>query len=270
MRIKIWEYIYLCADTDKATVPPAGSDMGAAAHRGHLHKETASHHSCKCKENFCRLLTRKDNESGCCIKGTSSCTWTPRWDVYGHAANCTLGQRADNLLRQRLISVLFLVPVQLFLSGLLNLQDSGLLTEAEPAKLFSNIQEIVRLHTSLWNEVMLRVLKNARQARTLLDPTDLHHGFRTVSWNHRADTQTNSTESVLCPLKQILELMSHFTSLKLFRRSPQWCQHRLYSSCNRWEKPIQWISQYLKWSNFIFYFLIILGHKNSTFCPLDE
>nr|XP_033485156.1 pleckstrin homology domain-containing family G member 5 isoform X3 [Epinephelus lanceolatus] len=71
------------------------------------------------------------------------------------------------------------VITDLFLCGLLNLQESGLLTEVEPAKLFSNIQEIVRLHTSLWNQVMLPVLEKARQARALLDPTDLHHGFRT-------------------------------------------------------------------------------------------
>ncbi|XP_041655381.1 pleckstrin homology domain-containing family G member 5 isoform X2 [Cheilinus undulatus] len=71
------------------------------------------------------------------------------------------------------------VITDLFLCGLLNLQESGLLTEVEPAKLFSNVQEIVRLHTSLWNQVMLPVLEKARQARALLDPTDLHHGFRT-------------------------------------------------------------------------------------------
>lgn len=71
------------------------------------------------------------------------------------------------------------VITDLFLCGLLNLQESGLLTEVEPAKLFSNIQEILRLHTSLWNQVMLPVLEKARQARALLDPTDLHHGFRT-------------------------------------------------------------------------------------------
>lgn len=36
---------HLCwTDADKATVPPAGGDMGAAAHGGHLHKEAASHH----------------------------------------------------------------------------------------------------------------------------------------------------------------------------------------------------------------------------------
>ncbi|KAM9855777.1 pleckstrin homology domain-containing family G member 5 isoform 2-T2 [Aulostomus maculatus] len=71
------------------------------------------------------------------------------------------------------------VITDLFLCGLLNLQDSGLLTEVEPPKLFSNIQEIVRLHTSLWNQVMLPVLDKARQARALLDPTELHQGFRT-------------------------------------------------------------------------------------------
>uniref|UniRef100_A0A8C7D1B6 Pleckstrin homology and RhoGEF domain containing G5 n=1 Tax=Oncorhynchus kisutch TaxID=8019 RepID=A0A8C7D1B6_ONCKI len=72
------------------------------------------------------------------------------------------------------------VITDLFLCGLLNLQESGLLTEVEPARLFSNIQDIVRLHTALWNQVMLPALEMARQARTLLNPTDLHQGFRTI------------------------------------------------------------------------------------------
>ncbi|XP_047228460.1 pleckstrin homology domain-containing family G member 5 isoform X5 [Girardinichthys multiradiatus] len=71
------------------------------------------------------------------------------------------------------------VITDLFQCGLLNLQESGLLTDVDPTKLFSNIQEIVRLHTSLWNQVMLPVLKKAREARALLDPTHLHDGFRT-------------------------------------------------------------------------------------------
>ncbi|XP_038165180.1 pleckstrin homology domain-containing family G member 5 isoform X1 [Cyprinodon tularosa] len=71
------------------------------------------------------------------------------------------------------------VITDLFQSGLLNLQESGLLTEVDPTKLFSNIQEIVRLHTSLWNQVMLPVLRQAREARALLDPTHLHDGFST-------------------------------------------------------------------------------------------
>ena len=72
-------------------------------------------------------------------------------------------------------------PGQLFLSGLLNLQESGLLTEVDPTKMFSNIQDLVRLHTALWGQVMLPALQQARQARALLDPAALHHGFNTVS-----------------------------------------------------------------------------------------
>ncbi|KAJ8400276.1 hypothetical protein AAFF_G00399700 [Aldrovandia affinis] len=73
------------------------------------------------------------------------------------------------------------VITDLFLCGLLNLQESGLLTEVEPARLFSNIQDIVRLHTALWAQVMLPVLEQARENRTLLNPTNLHHGFKTIS-----------------------------------------------------------------------------------------
>ncbi|CDQ74862.1 unnamed protein product [Oncorhynchus mykiss] len=72
------------------------------------------------------------------------------------------------------------VITDLFLCGLLNLQESGLLTEVEPMRLFSNIQDIVRLHTALWSQVMLPAMEIARQARTLLNPVDLHHGFRTI------------------------------------------------------------------------------------------
>lgn len=38
--------VCLCvfADADEAAVPPAGGDMGAAAHGGHVHQETQSHH----------------------------------------------------------------------------------------------------------------------------------------------------------------------------------------------------------------------------------
>lgn len=71
------------------------------------------------------------------------------------------------------------VITDLFLCGLLNLQESGLLTEVEPTKLFSNIQEIVRLHSALWSQVMVPVLEKARLNRALLDPTELHEGFRT-------------------------------------------------------------------------------------------
>ncbi|KAM6976959.1 pleckstrin homology domain-containing family G member 5 [Aplochiton taeniatus] len=71
------------------------------------------------------------------------------------------------------------VITDLFMCGLLNLQESGLLTEVEPARLFSNIQDIVRLHTALWGQVMLPALEKARRARALINPEDFHQGFRT-------------------------------------------------------------------------------------------
>ncbi|KAL0181209.1 hypothetical protein M9458_023615, partial [Cirrhinus mrigala] len=67
----------------------------------------------------------------------------------------------------------------MFLCGLLNLQESGLLSEVEPVRLFSNIQDIVQLHTSLWAEVMLPALEKARQKRSVINPTELHQGFST-------------------------------------------------------------------------------------------
>ena len=100
---------------------------------------------------------------------------------------CTLGVGCLSLVQYFPIRCPILQPVlpcplflQLFLCGLLNLQECGLLTEVEPARLFSNIQDIVRLHTALWNQVMLPALEMARQARTVLYPTDLHHGFWTI------------------------------------------------------------------------------------------
>lgn len=80
------------------------------------------------------------------------------------------------MLKLSLCSVL-----QLFLCGLLNLQDHGLLNEVEPAKLFNNIQDLVRVHTALWSQVMVPALEKARQDRSMLDPTDLLQGFQTVS-----------------------------------------------------------------------------------------
>ncbi|XP_060793389.1 pleckstrin homology domain-containing family G member 5 isoform X4 [Neoarius graeffei] len=73
------------------------------------------------------------------------------------------------------------VITDLFLCGLLNLQDCGLLNEVEPAKLFNNIQDLVRVHTALWSQVMVPALQKARKDRSLLDPTDLFQGFQTFA-----------------------------------------------------------------------------------------
>ncbi|XP_038602894.1 pleckstrin homology domain-containing family G member 5 isoform X2 [Tachyglossus aculeatus] len=70
------------------------------------------------------------------------------------------------------------VITDLFLCCLLNLQESGLLCEVEAERLFSNIQEIIQLHRSLWGSVMAPVLEKARRTRTLLQPGDFLKGFK--------------------------------------------------------------------------------------------
>ncbi|XP_052396621.1 pleckstrin homology domain-containing family G member 5 isoform X2 [Carassius gibelio] len=73
------------------------------------------------------------------------------------------------------------VITDLFQCGLLNLQDNGLLVEVEPQRLFSNIHDIVRLHSALWVQVMLPVLEKARSTKILIDPADLQQGFSTFA-----------------------------------------------------------------------------------------
>ncbi|XP_063063937.1 pleckstrin homology domain-containing family G member 5 isoform X2 [Engraulis encrasicolus] len=73
------------------------------------------------------------------------------------------------------------VITDLFLCGLLNLQECGLLTEVEPSRVFSNVQELVRLHTALWAQVMQPALDKARSQRSVLNPTELMPGFKTFA-----------------------------------------------------------------------------------------
>ncbi|XP_073731613.1 pleckstrin homology domain-containing family G member 5 isoform X2 [Misgurnus anguillicaudatus] len=73
------------------------------------------------------------------------------------------------------------VITDLFMCGLLNLQENGLLCEVEPSRLFSNIHDIVRLHKTFWVQVMFPVLEKARLTRSLIDPTDLKEGFSTFA-----------------------------------------------------------------------------------------
>ncbi|KAG7520534.1 pleckstrin-likey domain-containing family G member 5 isoform X1 [Solea senegalensis] len=135
------------------------------------------------------------------------------------------------------------VITDLFLCGLLNLQESGLLTEVEPAKLFSNIQEIVRLHMSLWNQVMLPVLDKARQARTLLDPTDLHHGFMTFGFRFQPYIRyCMEEEGCMENMRTLLR------DNELFRTYVTWAE--THKQCNRLKladmlaKPHQRLTKY--------------------------
>ncbi|XP_041332537.1 pleckstrin homology domain-containing family G member 5 isoform X2 [Pyrgilauda ruficollis] len=70
------------------------------------------------------------------------------------------------------------VITDLFLSCLVNLQESGLLCEVDAERLFSNIGEIIRLHCKLWRSVMASVLAKARRTGALLDPVDFLDGFK--------------------------------------------------------------------------------------------
>ncbi|KAM8796427.1 pleckstrin homology domain-containing family G member 5 [Eudromia elegans] len=70
------------------------------------------------------------------------------------------------------------VITDLFLRGLLNLQESGLLCEVDTTRLFSNVGEIIRLHRALWSGVMAPVLEKARRTHAPLDPVDFLEGFR--------------------------------------------------------------------------------------------
>ncbi|NXM81167.1 PKHG5 protein, partial [Oenanthe oenanthe] len=70
------------------------------------------------------------------------------------------------------------VITDLFLSCLVNLQESGLLSEVDAERLFSNIGEIIRLHCKLWRSVMASVLAKARRTGALLDPTDFLDAFK--------------------------------------------------------------------------------------------
>ncbi|NXS05773.1 PKHG5 protein, partial [Oxylabes madagascariensis] len=73
------------------------------------------------------------------------------------------------------------VITDLFLSCLVNLQESGLLCEVDAERLFSNIGEIIQLHCKLWRSVMASVLAKARRTGALLDPIDFLDGFKMVS-----------------------------------------------------------------------------------------
>ncbi|XP_044067646.1 pleckstrin homology domain-containing family G member 5 isoform X2 [Siniperca chuatsi] len=135
------------------------------------------------------------------------------------------------------------VITDLFLCALLNLQESGLLTEVEPAKLFSNIQDIVCLHTALWNQVMLPVLNKARQARALLDPTDLHHGFRTFGSRFKPYIRYCMEEEGCMEYRSMLHRDN-----ELFRAYVTWGE--THKQCNRLKladmlaKPHQRLTKY--------------------------
>ncbi|XP_061114394.1 pleckstrin homology domain-containing family G member 5 isoform X1 [Conger conger] len=135
------------------------------------------------------------------------------------------------------------VITDLFSSALLNLQEGGLLLEVEPVRLFSNIQDLVRLHTSLWAQVMLPALEKARHNHALLDPTDLQQGFSTFGSRFKPYIRYCMEEEAC------LEYMrSLLRDNELFRIYVTWAE--THKQCNRLKladmlvKPHQRLTKY--------------------------
>ncbi|XP_078414145.1 pleckstrin homology domain-containing family G member 5 isoform X2 [Cetorhinus maximus] len=135
------------------------------------------------------------------------------------------------------------VITDLFLCSLTNLQESGLLTEVEPKKLFCNMQEIIQLHQKLWREVMAPVLQAARESKTLLNPTHFHKGFKTFGMRFKPYIQYCMEE------ESCMEYMrNHLRDNELFRIYITWAE--THKQCNRLKlsdmlvKPHQRLTKY--------------------------
>ncbi|XP_074831746.1 pleckstrin homology domain-containing family G member 5 isoform X2 [Carettochelys insculpta] len=135
------------------------------------------------------------------------------------------------------------VITDLFLCCLLNLQESGLLCEVEPERLFSNIQQIIQLHRALWGSVMAPVLRKARSTKALLDPLDFLTGFRTFG---------SLFEPYVCYCMEEEGCMEYLRTLlrdsDLFRAYLTWAEK--HKQCNRLKlsdmlvKPHQRLTKY--------------------------
>ncbi|XP_078094967.1 pleckstrin homology domain-containing family G member 5-like isoform X2 [Mustelus asterias] len=135
------------------------------------------------------------------------------------------------------------VITDLFLCCLVNLQESGLLTEVEPKKLFGNVQEIIQLHQKLWREVMAPVLQAARESKTLLNPTYFHKGFKTFGVRFKPYIQYCMEE------ESCMEYMrNHLRDDEHFRIYITWAE--THKQCNRLKlndmlvKPHQRLTKY--------------------------
>ncbi|XP_072101046.1 pleckstrin homology domain-containing family G member 5-like isoform X4 [Mobula birostris] len=135
------------------------------------------------------------------------------------------------------------VITDLFLCCLMNLQESGLLTEVDPKKLFCNIQEIIQLHQVLWRDVMAPVLQKARESKTLLNPTHFHKGFKKFGERFKPYVQYCMEE------EGCMEYMrSHLRDNELFRTYVTWAE--MHQQCNRLKlsdmlvKPHQRLTKY--------------------------
>lgn len=73
---------------------------------------------------------------------------------------------------------------QLFMACLCNLQAAQILNEIDTARLFSNLPEIYVANRQFWADHVFPMLKNARSARSPLDPALLREGFLKVALSY--------------------------------------------------------------------------------------
>ncbi|XP_032818007.2 pleckstrin homology domain-containing family G member 5-like [Petromyzon marinus] len=65
----------------------------------------------------------------------------------------------------------------LFISCLLNLQETGLLREVQVERVFVNVPQLLALHKGLWREQLAPALQRSRSLRAPLRPADLRGAF---------------------------------------------------------------------------------------------
>ncbi|XP_043935500.1 pleckstrin homology domain-containing family G member 5-like [Protopterus annectens] len=135
------------------------------------------------------------------------------------------------------------VITDLFICGLVNLQQHGILNEVDPQTLFSNIPEIIRVHRKLWREVMTPALQEVRTTRKPFHPLSFVDGFKKFSERFIPYIQYCMEEDKCMENARIL-----LRDNELFKIYVKWAE--THKQCNRLRlidmlvKPHQRITKY--------------------------
>ncbi|XP_065679515.1 pleckstrin homology domain-containing family G member 5-like isoform X2 [Hydra vulgaris] len=70
--------------------------------------------------------------------------------------------------------------IKVFQKYLVNLQESGILTEVDPNKLFSNILEVYEANMVFWTKHLNLVVKDVRRTKQTINPLQLLDSFSNV------------------------------------------------------------------------------------------
>ncbi|XP_004206826.3 pleckstrin homology domain-containing family G member 5 isoform X1 [Hydra vulgaris] len=133
--------------------------------------------------------------------------------------------------------------IKVFQKYLVNLQESGILTEVDPNKLFSNILEVYEANMVFWTKHLNLVVKDVRRTKQTINPLQLLDSF-------------SNFEEIFNPyIHYCMEEANCVKYLKLLRRKNEffveyllWCENS--SQCMRLKladllvKPMQRITKY--------------------------